>query len=219
MTNPSTQRKDVISKKEFENGLTEVEEAYSKIENREAFQYYVLRDPAILCIFRTTGKRREEVATLEVSDLEKIGENLSIIFTVVKKRKTQIHQTRREKQIPIKDPYTYPVLNYWSFIKALYPEVKYLFPRTYYNPLSKGFRIDSENHLSGRQLLNIVKKSMPNAWCHLFRETVGADIIRSDPTIMAPFRVMQRLDLEDFRTAFNYMRRFAIDVIEREKIL
>ena len=46
---------------------------------------------------------------------------------------------------------------------------------------------------------------------------MGAKIVRSDPTIMAPFKVMQRLDLESYTTAFRYMRRYAVDIIEKEK--
>lgn len=49
--------------------------------------------------------------------------------------------------------------------------------------------------------------------CHLFRETVGAEIVREDNSIMAAFKVMLRLDLEDERTALRYVRRYAIDRI------
>ena len=46
---------------------------------------------------------------------------------------------------------------------------------------------------------------------------MGAEIVRADPTIMAAFKVMKRLDLEDYNTRLRYMRRYAIDVIELEQ--
>ena len=48
------------------------------------------------------------------------------------------------------------------------------------------------------------------------RETVASDIVRQDNSIIAAFKVQKRLDLEDVRTGFNYLQRFATDVIKRE---
>ena len=44
-----------------------------------------------------------------------------------------------------------------------------------------------------------------------------AQIVREDPSIIAPFRVMRSLDLESYVTAFHYMERFAGEVIEFQK--
>ena len=65
--------------------------------------------------------------------------------------------------------------------------------------------------------MRIIKEVDSQAWVHLFRETMGAEIVRADPTIMAAFKVMKRLDLEDYNTRLRYMRRYAIDVIELEQ--
>jgi hypothetical protein len=35
-------------------------------------------------------------------------------------------------------------------------------------------------------------------------------------SIISAFKVQKRLDLEDIRTAFNYLQRFAEDIIKRE---
>jgi hypothetical protein len=51
----------------------------------------------------------------------------------------------------------------------------------------------------------------------LFRETVASDIIREDDSIIAAFKVQRRLDLEDFRTGFRYLKRFATDIIAEEE--
>jgi hypothetical protein len=51
----------------------------------------------------------------------------------------------------------------------------------------------------------------------LFREKAGASIVKKDPSIIAPFKVMRRLNLESFTTAFNYMRRYAEDVIDTQE--
>jgi len=210
MTNPKIQRKDVISDEEFKWMLERVEEA------DYPFEYYRMRDKAILCILRRTGKRRREVASLEISDLAVKGRYLSITFTVRKKRRKNILSLQREKLLSLKDPLVQPILEYWSWMKKNNPECRYLFPRTFYSPLTKTFTLDRNHHLSGRQILRIVKRANPRAWCHLFRETVGAEIVRKDPSIMAPFKVMRRLDLESYTTAFNYMKRYAADIIEYE---
>jgi hypothetical protein len=49
----------------------------------------------------------------------------------------------------------------------------------------------------------------------LFRETVASDVVKQDNSIIAAFKVQERLDLEDMRTGFNYLQRFAKDVIRR----
>jgi hypothetical protein len=46
---------------------------------------------------------------------------------------------------------------------------------------------------------------------------VASDIVKRDNSIIAAFKVQKRLDLEDMRTDFNYLQRFAKDIIERER--
>jgi hypothetical protein len=72
-----------------------------------------------------------------------------------------------------------------------------------------------DKHLSDREVFNIVRDASETIWPHLFRETVASDIVRQDNSIIAAFKVQKRLDLEDMRTGFNYLQRFAKDVIKR----
>lgn len=73
-----------------------------------------------------------------------------------------------------------------------------------------------DQHLSDREVFNLVRQTSETLWPHLFRETVASDIVRQDNSIIAAFKVQKRLDLEDIRTGFNYLQRFATDVIKRE---
>lgn len=206
-------RKGVIKSDEF-NSM--IETADSSDYSNEI--YYQIRDKAIACVFYKSGKRRVEVARLEVSDLEIKSENLSITFTVFKKRKSGVLINRREKLIPLSDPWVNPIIEYWEWMRENYPDCKFMFPTTHYSPISNTLTIKRGSHLTGRQVLRRIQKMNPDAWCHLFRETMGANVVRANPDALAPFRVMQRLDLEDYKTAFNYFRRFAADVIENEEM-
>jgi len=70
--------------------------------------------------------------------------------------------------------------------------------------------------MTGRQVFNILRQLSLGVWPHLFRETVGSDVIKQDSSIIGAFKVMRRLDLEDYHTGFNYLRRYAGDIIRRE---
>lgn len=215
-------RKTMISTEEFKQMLDEAK--------KRPHPYYVLRDSAIVCIFKRTGKRRQEVAWLEVEDVLIKERYLSITFTVVKKRKGSVSSFRREKLISLKDPATKIILEYLNyylnhphFLDASElakgdKEMKlYLFPTTHYDWFTNTLTLKPWRHLSGQQLLRIVQKLDPLTWCHLFRETMGAEVVRRDPSIAAPFKVKQRLDLESYITAFHYMERFRPDIIEYEE--
>ena len=211
LTGSRKERTTVIGDQEFQDML---DKTHEQMENYPS--YYGLRDRSILCIFRLTGKRVKEVATLKQADLTVKGPNLSITFTVVKKRKKQKITTRREKQIPLSDPLVAPILEYREWMRENVGDaIEWLFPRTHYSPNFGTLTFD-RTHLSTRQFLRIVQKYNEDVWCHLFRETVGADIVRSDKTIMAVWKVKKRLDLEKTETAWRYMDRYGVDVIKRE---
>lgn len=74
-----------------------------------------------------------------------------------------------------------------------------------------------DRHLSDREVFNIVRETSETIWPHLFRETVACDIVKQDNSIIAAFKVQKRLDLEDMRTGFNYLQRFAKDIIKRDE--
>jgi len=208
MTNVKVNRKDVLSEDEIESMIKRAEQ----LED----DYFRLRALALVSIFYKTGKRRAEVANLEMDDLKVKGKYLSITFTVVKKRKKNVMSTRREKLLPLDDRFTKYIMDYWSYMKRNHPECRFLFPsvRSFFG---ESLVFYPNRHLSGRHILRIIKQLNPRAWCHLFRETMGAKIVRGDPTIMAPFKVMRRLDLESHTTAFRYMQRYVADIIEKEE--
>lgn len=212
LSGPRKERTTVISEQEFQEMLDktcQVQDNYP--------EYYALRDRCILCIFRLTGKRVTEVSTLKQNSLEIKGPNLSITFSVVKKRKEQKLTTQREKQIPLTDPLVPPILEYREWMnKNLGNQIEWLFPTTHYSPYL-GTLTFNRTHLSTRQFLRIVQKYNQDVWCHLFRETVGADIVRSDKSIMAVWKIKKRLDLEKTETAWRYMDRYGVDVIERKE--
>lgn len=209
MTNVKVDRRNVLSDAEFNDMVGRAE----KLDN----EYFRARAKSLLGVFRRTGKRRQEVAWLEMSDLVVKEPNLSIIFTVVKKRKKSIISKRREKQIPLSDPCAKYVLKYWNWMREHQPECKYLFP-SITSAFGATLIFHKDRHLSGRHILRIIKQLNPRAWCHLFRETVGAEVVKRDPTLIGVFKVMMRLDLERETTAWNYVRRFAVDVIRQEKV-
>jgi hypothetical protein len=62
--------------------------------------------------------------------------------------------------------------------------------------------------------LRLIQSVNPKAWVHLFRETVGAEIVRADPSLLSIYKVMMRLDLESEQTAWRYIRRYHIDLIK-----
>ncbi len=70
--------------------------------------------------------------------------------------------------------------------------------------------------ISKKLALLLIRRTSETLWPHLFRETVASDIIKDDNTIIAAFKVQKRLDLNDIHTGFNYLQRFAKDIIKRE---
>ena len=202
-----TKRKEVISNEEFSEML------HTAKQIPELF--YRLRTLALLCILRLTGKRRSEVARLELSDFIVEGLFLNITFTLSKKRKATVITKRATKRIPLNDPLTKPILKYLEYLENLEPTPKYFLPQTRRN-WGQEFTINREQHISGRQVFNLVRKVTDKAWCHLFRETVAADVVQKDPSIIGAFKVQRRLDLENIQTGFRYLRRFSADLIERE---
>lgn len=182
-----------------------------KIEN----EFFRLRAKALFCVLRLTGKRRSEVAMLERDDFEVEGGLLRVTFTVVKKRKETVLTRRKPKAIPLTDPYTRPILEWLKYLDNLEPTPKHFLPRVK-SIFGTSYYIQRDQHISGRQVFNIVRSCADKVWPHLFRETAAADIVHEDPSIIAAFKVKKRLDLEDIKTGFRYLDRYAVDIIDRE---
>lgn len=208
------ERKGVLSTREVDEMLKEADNIKS--------MYFSLRAKALISIFKT-GKRRASVAALEVADLEKKGDYLYITFTVVKKRKKDILSRRRTKRFKLSSRYAQNILAYLDYLQTHHSECKFMFP-SIHSVFGLGYAVSEDRHLSGRQILRIVKQLNPKAWCHLFRETRGAEIVKKDESekgeasILTVYRVKRALDLESEATAWRYINRYATETIEDEEL-
>ena len=200
------ERKTVIGDREFRQIL----EGAAEIEK----PFFRLRLKALLCVLRLSGKRRGEVAVLERDDFKVKGDLLYITFTVLKKRKKKVLPTRSSKAIPLSDPLTKPVLEWLRYLEKLDPKPKHFLPRV--RSVFGLNYIEANQHISGRHVFTLVRSCSDLIWPHLFRETVASDVIQKDPSIIGAFKVQERLDLKDIETGFAYLRRFAVDIIDRE---
>ena len=199
------ERKTVITDSEFQQMLKRA----SEIKD----EFFRLRALALLSILRLTGKRREEIAMLELDGVKVEAGYLNLTFTLLKKRREVVLTRTVTKSVPLTDPLTKHILNYVDFLNRLKPKPKYLFPRV--KSVFGNNVIIPDAHITGRQIFNIVRSLSSSVWPHLFRETAASDIIKQDSSIIGAFRVMRRLDLEDYRTGFRYLYRYAKDIIER----
>jgi len=211
MTFVRVQRKDVLSSEEIEEMIRSAD----SLKN----EYFRLRAKCLISLF-ASGKRREEVASLGLNDIYVDGQFLYVRFTVVKKRKKQTITKVRTKKYPLNSRFTQYILDYWNWMKKHQPECKYLFP-SITNVFGQALAFHKDKHLTGRQILNIIKELNPKAWCHLFRETRAANVIRTDQAkgkldIFTVYRVMFSLDLERESTAWNYIRRYASEIVSPE---
>ena len=213
MTNPKVQRKDVLSPKE-------IEEMLRKAEQLE-WEYFRLRAKALVSLFRS-GKRRGEVVALEMSDLRVEDGFLYITFTTEKKRKKKVLTIRRTKRYPLSSKYAKYILDYWMWMKKHHPECRFLFPSVK-SVFGCTYVFSRDKHLSGRHVLRIIKELNPRAWCHLFRETRGAEIVKRDEQkkgaadIFTVYKVKHALDLEREQTAWRYINRYATETIAPEE--
>lgn len=212
MTRVDKNRKtrDIISDEEFFTLLD-----YS---SSHEFYYLALRNSAILCTIRLTGKRREEIAGLKNRDVYITNDkkHLCMNFALLKKHKDKPPEI--VKRIPVTDPLVVPIINYMQYIHTRYPnsEEFWFTVRTFFG---KAYGVDPDSGISGRQIYNIVRDAGDATeiivWPHLFRETVGAEEIKNDPTQYGVAKVMQRIDVTE-RTAWNYMQRYILSIIDRQ---
>jgi ribosomal protein L40E len=210
-------------------------------------EFFRLRAKAVLCLLRLTGKRREEIAKVQFDFVKIEYGFLSVTFELEKKKRrkkicaecgavnskassfckkcgsniSEI-ETRSNKKpdlstksIPLTDPLAQPISKYVNYLRNRVLEPKFLFPSG--KSVFGNYFLIQDRHLTGRQIFNIVRNISETIWPHLFRETVGADVIKADSTIIGAFKVMNRLDLENYETGFHYLKRYASDIIQREE--
>ena len=203
-----TQRTTVISEAEFNEALQNAD----KFKN----EYFRLRAKAVLSLFRLTGKRCGEIAHVPLANFRVEGDFLNVTFILEKKRKQSLLQKLSTKSLPLNDELTQHILRYLAYLNELETRPRYWLPSG--KSVFGNYILIPDKHLTRKQVFNIVRESSKTIWCHLFRETVASDIIRQDNTVIAAFKVQRRLDLESYTTGFNYLRRFASDVIQRENL-
>jgi hypothetical protein len=243
MTNPSKAyaKRDPISEPELADMLKKTE----GIKN----EYYRLRVRALISVLKKFGKRRREISTLKLGDIEVKDDYLFATFTIAKKHKKGLFQYLKElkkmgdpellnkpypvlvadwqawqeteaghrfkettstKKVSLRDKYAKLILEYLDYVKQKWPTAKFLFPsgRCYFGMT---YIADTSEHLSGRQLLRLIKPLNSRVWLHLFRELRGKEISEEHGrTLASVAEVQDYLDLERMETALSYVRRFAV---------
>jgi len=210
-------------------------------------EYFRLRALAVLSLLRLSGKRRTEISWIPLENFKVENDLLTVTFTLEKKKRkhkkcpncnTQnsspslfckncgldiskvtllltSKQAKAVKAFPLADSLTKNILEYLTYLRRLNPVPKFWLPSG--RSVFGNYVIIPDKHLSDREVFNIVRDTSETLWPHLFRETVASDIVKQDNSIIAAFKVQKRLDLEDMRTGFNYLQRFAKDIIKREE--
>jgi hypothetical protein len=230
-------RETVIDDEELAKAL----EKANSIED----EYFRLRALAVLSLLRLCGKRRAEISWISLDNFRVDGDLLTVLFTLEKKKRKhkkcpscetknpkaskyckncgkdlsdiQIAFTSKQsktlKAFPLSDPLTQNILQYLNYLRSLSPVPKFWLPSG--KSVFGYYMIIPDRHLSGRAVFNIVRSTSDTLWPHLFRETVASDVVKRDNSIIAAFKVQERLNLEDIRTGFSYLNRFAKDIMSR----
>jgi hypothetical protein len=231
-------REVVIDDNELGEALTQA--------NAMKVEYFRSRAVAVLSLFRLSGKRRTEISWIPLENFKVENDLLAVTFTLEKKKRkhkkcpscnTQnasassfckkcgrdisriplaftSKQAKAVKAFPLADPLTRNILEYLSYLRRLNPVPTFWLPSG--RCVFGNYMIIPEHHLSDREVFNIIRETSETLWPHLFLETVASDIVKQDNSIIAAFKVQKRLDLEDMRTGFNYVSRFAKNIIKRE---
>jgi hypothetical protein len=231
-------RESVIEDEELSKALDQA----NSINN----EYFRLRALAVLSLLRLSGKRRTEISWIPLENFKVENDLLNVTFALEKKKRkhkkcpdcgtknsvsssfckqcglgiSQVSiaftskQAKSLKAFPLSDPLTRNILRYYEYLRSLNPIPKFWLPSG--ESVFGNYFIIPDRHLSDREVFNIVRDASETIWPHLFRETVASDIVKQDNSIIAAFKVQKRLYLKDMRTGFNYLQRFAKDIIQRE---
>jgi hypothetical protein len=127
-------------------------------------------------------------------------------------------EEKRTKAVDLSDKYAVHILLYLEYLKKNFPRTKYLFPSGREVFGERYVLTRKDKHLTGRQILRLIKPLNLTAWMHLFRETKGAEIAKAEGNrLLAVYEVRSTLDLEKEETAYRYVRRYAIQEMKTEK--
>lgn len=209
-------------------------------------KYFRLRALAVLSLLRLSGKRGTEISWIPLENFKVENDLLTVTFALEKKKRKHkkcpicsvqnsstslfckrcgsdisrtplsftSKQAKSAKAFELADSLTKNILEYLCYLRRLNPVSKFWLPSG--KSVFGNYTLIPDRHLSDREIFNIVRQTSDTMWPHLFRETVASDIVKQDNSIIAAFKVQKRLDLEDMRTGFNYLQRFAKDIIKRE---
>lgn len=231
---PSRKNRSVLSTQEFNLLRAEA--------RGHPFEFLALRNEALLCALRLFGKRRAEFGSSVLRKKTAIPDTdpteytivktenpgmlrsavwvdetyLNFSFKLLKKHKSKIPET--VKSVSKQDPLAKPILDYIKYLDALNQPVKYFLPSAK-NQFGH-YVIKHEKGLPDRCVYDVVR-TLGDAcgvkvWPHLFRETVGADEVRKDPSVYGLSKVMRRLNIHE-RTAWAYIERHVTSVVKSEE--
>ena len=212
VTNVKVNRDTVLSKEEHEEMLVKAE----AIPN----EFFRLRAKAALSLLKP-GKRRSEVVQVKVDDLRTDALYLYVTYLVVKKRKKNLMTRSRIKKFNLQGRLAQNILAYRNYVKTHFPLSIYLFPAAHC-VFGQSYIIFPDRHADPKEIWRIIKALNSNAWPHLFRETRGAEVVQEDErkgtvSIFTVYRVKHALDLEKETTAWNYINRYASEVVKEEE--
>ncbi len=202
-----------FGKRRAENASLEREDL--KVENGKLFVTFTLRKKHKKGLF-------QYLKFLEKSDpnaLEKPLSQLKLEWREWTKTEQgyRVKEEKRTKSIDVTDKYAALILEYLDYLSEHYPTAKYVFPSGA-ELFGKSYIIFADQHLSGRQLLRLIKPLNEKVWLHLYRETKGAEIAKAKGrTLDAVYEVRDTLDLENEATAYRYVRRYAVQEMKAEK--
>jgi len=195
------ERKDILRKPEIDEMLSKADDRLKCII-------------ALLWIF---GKRINEILRLKKEDIWTDQNFLYVRFQVSKKRswkKTPIPETY-VKKIRLEHPYVPYILNWISHVKSgfIFPgrsQARKVRVRTKYKN-RKGDEVIGEyeyiregGHLTRQRVYQLLKEINPNAWLHLFRESLATYMAERGAT---EEELMHWFDWSDIRTAHKYVKR------------
>ena len=134
-------------------------------------------------------------------------------------RETELGQhvkiEKRTKRVNTRDRYAKMILEYLGYLDERIPKARFLFPSG--RAVFQNYFVNEDKHLSGRQLLRLIKTLNEKMWLHLLRETKGAEISRDlGMSLNAVAAVRDMLDLSSENVAYRYVQRYAIQEAKTE---
>jgi len=221
MTNVLVSRKDVIGDQEILDELAKanmIQDAFKRLRAR-----------AVIALLES-GKRANELAALEASDITEDQRFLYVRFTLSKKRKTKaqkekaIQLLQRTKTYNISSDMAQIIREYLSFLKQKHPGVKHLFPRLNY-VFGHLVSVDLNQHMNRLEIWRTVKALNPNDWAHQHRERRAVKVIQQHQklfgkaTVETIFTIKTVLDLKEAATAYRYIERYEVQKVEETDLV